>query len=276
MSMDPYNTLGVTRNSSDADIKKAYKNLAKKHHPDRGGDEVKFKEVSTAYDQIKTAEKRQQFDIGQRFGQGNHSFNFNGDAFDMAEMFESFFGRGGGPRQRWQQRRPRNKNLQIAIECTLEDVYQGITKEIKIKETGKNLTINIPRGIDTGQSIKYPGLGLDVVQGAPAGDLLCKIYVKKHPRYKRQRLDLHVEETVNCFDAMLGKTIDVNNIDGNIIKLKIPSGTQPGTIMRIPEHGMLNVGGAAGHLYIHILVSIPNNLTQKDKDDIRNIGITYS
>ena len=75
---------------------------------------------------------------------------------------------------------------------------------------------------------------------------------------------------------MLGKTIDVNNIDGNIIKLKIPSGTQPGTIMRIPEHGMLNVGGAAGHLYIHILVSIPNNLTQKDKDDIRNIGITYS
>ena len=109
--MDPYNTLGVTRNSSDADIKKAYKNLAKKHHPDRGGDEVKFKEVSTAYDQIKTAEKRQQFDIGQRFGQGNHSFNFNGDAFDMAEMFESFFGRGGGPRQRWQQRRPRNKNL---------------------------------------------------------------------------------------------------------------------------------------------------------------------
>ena len=94
--------------------------------------------------------------------------------------------------------------------------------------------------------------------------------------YKRKRLDLHVEETVNCFDAMLGKTLDVANIDSKTIKLKVHPGTQPGTIMRIPEHGMKNVHGQAGHLYIHILVSIPNNLTQKDKDDIRNIGITYS
>ena len=274
MSMDPYTVLGVNKSSTDSQIKNAYKNLAKQHHPDRGGNEAKFKEISSAYEQIKTAEKRQQYDMSQQFGQGNHAFNFNGNAFDMAEMFESFF--GGGPRQRWQQRRPRNKNLQISIECTLEEVYKGISKQVKIKETGKTMSIDIPAGIDNGQSIKYPKLGMDQIREAPPGDLLVRVYVKPHARYKRKRLDIHVEETVNCFDAMLGKTIDVATIDGKTIKLKVHPGTQPGTIMRIPEHGMKNVHKQAGHLYIHILVSIPNNLTQKDKDDIRNIGITYS
>ena len=272
MTMDPYNTLGVNKDASDKEIKEAFKNLAKTHHPDRGGNEAKFKEINSAYDSIKTAEKRQEYDMAQRFGDGNFSFSTSGDPFDMADMFTSFFGQNIRP----QRRRPTNKNVQIAMECTLEEVYTGTKKEVRIDQLGKTMAIDVPKGIDNGQSIRYKGLGMNNVPAAPPGDLLCKIYLKPHSRYKRQKLDLHVEETINCFDAMLGKTIDVQHLNGSVIKLKIPAGTQPNTVMRIPEHGMSNNTGSQGNLYIHVLVSIPNNLTDKDKDDTRNIGNTYS
>lgn len=273
MAMDPYKTLGVDASATDADIKKAFRKLAVQYHPDRGGDESKFKEINTAYDTIKTADKRQQYDTSKRFGSDGFQFNFNdGQPFDMQDMFTSFFGQNVRP----QRRKPTNKNIQIGLECTLEEVYYGCKKEVTIDQIGKTIAIDVPRGIDNGQSVRYKGLGLNQVPNAPAGDLLCRIYVKKHPRYTRQRLDLHVEESVNCFTAMLGTNIDVHNIDSKVIKLKVPAGTQPGTVMRIPEHGMHGMNGQMGNLYVRINISIPNNLTEKDKNDIRTISETYS
>tara|TARA_A100001011_G_scaffold164606_1_gene173229 strand:+ start:466 stop:1293 length:828 start_codon:yes stop_codon:yes gene_type:complete len=275
MAMDPYQTLGVDQSASDQQIKAAFRKLAVQYHPDRGGDEDKFKEINEAYDKIKTQEKRQQYEASKRFGGDGFNFNFTqGDPFDMQDMFTQFFGEGFANSRR--SRRPHNKPIQIAIECTLEDVYYGSKKEIQIDQTGKTMVIDIPQGIDNGQTIRYKGLGMNQIKNAPAGDLLCKIKVKNHPIFYRQKLDLHTEQTVNCFQAILGTKIIFEHIDSKKITLKIPPGTQPGTTMRIPEHGMTGMNRRTGHLYVHVNVAIPTNLKEKDKNEIKSISESYS
>src|SRR5210317_1152812 len=123
MDMDPYTVLGVEQSASDRDIKSAFRKLAVKYHPDRGGDENKFKEINEAYDKIKTSEKRQQYEASKRFGGDGFNFNFaQGDPFDMQDMFSQFFGDGFQQSRRY-RRQPPNRNIQIGIEVTLEDVY---------------------------------------------------------------------------------------------------------------------------------------------------------
>lgn len=273
--MDPYTVLGVDQSASDQDIKSAFRKLAVKYHPDRGGDENKFKEINEAYDKIKTQEKRQQFEAAKRFGGDGFNFNFSqGDPFDMQDMFAQFF--GDGFQQRRYQRRPQNRNIQVSLEISLEDSYHGAKKLFNLDQLPKKISVDIPKGIDSGQTIRYKGLGSNIVKNAPAGDLLIKIYVTQHPIFKRNKLDLHIEQTVSCYDAILGTKIIVEHIDKSKITIKVPPGTQPGTTMRIPEHGMTNSANQVGHLYVHINVSIPSNLTDKDKDDIRRISKNYS
>lgn len=274
--MDPYTVLGVDQSASDQDIKQAFRKLAVKYHPDRGGDENKFKEINEAYDKIKTAEKRQQFEASKRFGGDGFNFNFSqGDPFDMQDMFAQFFGDGFRQQRRY-SRRPSNKNIQVNLEISLEDSYHGAKKLFNLDQLPKKISVDIPRGIDSGQTIRYKGLGSSEIKEAPAGDLLIKVYVSPHPVFKRSKLDLHMEQTVNCFDAILGTKLVITHLDKSKITLKIPPGTQPGTTMRIPEHGMVNSSNQVGHLYIHINVSIPTSLTEREKDDIRRISETYS
>ena len=275
MHMDPYTVLGVEQSASDQDIKSAFRKLAVKYHPDRGGDENKFKEINEAYDKIKTAEKRQQYEASKRFGGDGFNFNFaQGDPFDMQDMFSQFF--GDGFQQRRYQRRPQNRNIQVSLEITLEESFNGAKKLFDLDQLPKKISVDIPRGIDSGQTIRYKGLGSAMVKNAPPGDLLIKVYVAKHPVFQRNKLDLHLEQTVSCYDAILGTKIIVEHIDKSKITIKVPAGTQPGTTMRIPEHGMMNSANQVGHLYVHINVSIPTNLTDKDKDDIRKISEKYS
>jgi len=275
--MDPYTVLGVDQSASDQDIKQAFRKLAVKYHPDRGGDENKFKEINEAYDKIKTAEKRQQFEASKRFGGDGFNFNFSqGDPFDMADMFSQFFGGDPFTRGRRQyQRQPTNKNIQIGLELTLEECYSGTKKYVKLDQLSKEIEINIPKGIDNGQSIRYKGLGFDIVKNAQPGDLIVKVKIIPHKNFKREKLNLHSEISVNCFDAIIGTSVDIPTIDGSNIKLKVPGGTQPGTILRIPQHGMQS-GNYVGDFFIHVNVSIPKNLTDKDKDDIKRISKTYS
>ena len=274
--MDPYKVLGVDQSASDQDIKQAFRKLAVKYHPDRGGDENKFKEINEAYDKIKTQEKRQQYEASKRFGGDGFNFNFaQGDPFDMQDMFAQFFGDGFRQQRRY-QRRPQNRNIQVSLEITLEDSYHGAKKLFNLDQLPKKISVDIPKGIDSGQTIRYKGLGSNTVKDAPPGDLMIKVYVAPHKKFKRSKLDLHVEHTVSCYDAILGTKIIINHIDGTKITVKVPAGTQPGTTMRIPEHGMTNTANQVGHLYVHINVSIPTNLTEKDKDDIRRIAQTYS
>ena len=276
MDMDPYQVLGVDQSASDQDIKQAFRKLAVKYHPDRGGDEEKFKEINEAYDKIKTSEKRQQYESAKQFGGDGFNFNFSqGDPFDMQDIFSQFFGDGFRQQRRY-QRKPTNKNIQVNLEITLEDSYHGAKKLFNLDQLPKKISVDIPKGIDNGQTIRYKGLGGSAVKEAPPGDLLIKVYVKPHPVFKRNKLDLHIEQTVNCFDAIIGTKLIIDHIDNSKITLKIPPGTQPGTTLRIPEHGLSNTAYQVGHLYIHINVSIPTNLTEKEKDDIRRIAQTYS
>ncbi len=273
--MDPYLTLGVNQSASDQEIKQAFRKLAVQYHPDRGGDENKFKEINEAYDKIKTADKRQQFEASKRFGGDGFNFNFSeGDPLDMQDMFAQFFGEGFRQNRRY-QRRPQNKNIQVSLEITLEDSFQGVKKWFTLDQLPKKVSVDIPKGIDSGQTIRYKGLGTNAIKEAPPGDLLIKIYVVPHKTFKRNKLDLHTEHTVNCYDAILGTKIIIDHIDKSKITIKVPAGTQPGTTMRIPEHGMSNVNNQVGHLYVHINVSIPTNLTKEDKDDIDRISKKY-
>lgn len=270
--MDPYSTLGVDRNASDKDIKTAFKNLAKTHHPDRGGDESKFKQINEAYSQIKNQDARQQYEQEQVFGQGGMQFDFSGSGFEG--IFEQFFGQNQGfTRRRPQQK---NRNIQIALEVTLEEVFTGIKKDINIDQLGKTIKIDVPRSINHGQTVRYRGLGMHEFKNANPGDLLCKIYVADHPYFERDGFNLYAEHSITCWEAIQGATIKVQTIEGGKINLKVPRGTQPGTVMKIAQHGLMSPNTRMGDFFVRINVSIPDNLTEEDMHVVRDISRKYS
>lgn len=270
--MDPYSTLGVDRNASDKDIKTAFKNLAKKHHPDRGGDESKFKQINEAYSQIKNQDARQQYEQEQVFGQGGMQFDFGGSGFEG--IFEQFFGQNPGfTRRRPQQK---NRNIQIALEVTLEEVFTGIKKDINIDQLGKTIKIDVPRSINHGQTVRYRGLGMHEFKNVNPGDLLCKIYVADHPYFQRDGFNLYAEHSITCWEAIQGTSIKVQTIEGGKINLKIPRGTQPGTVMKIAQHGLMSPNTKMGDFFVRINVSIPDNLTEEDMHVVRDISRKYS
>lgn len=274
--MDPYTVLGVGQSASDQDIKQAFRKLAVQYHPDRGGDENKFKEINEAYDKIKTQEKRQQYETSKRFGGDGFNFQFNqGDPFEMQDIFTQFFGEEFGQRRGYKRQSP-NKNISIALEATLEDVYNGTTKNVHIDQINKDIQIKIPPGIGHGQSIRYRGLGMTTNKSLPAGDLLCKIYIKPHSTFSRDGLNLYAETSVSVWNAINGTSVQMPTIDGKTLTVKVPQGTQPGNVMKIPQHGLHNTAGRVGDYYIKINVSIPKNLTKEDRDDITRIAKKYS
>ena len=270
--MDPYSTLGIDRNASDKEIKTAFKNLAKQHHPDRGGDESKFKDINTAYSQIKNQEARQQYEQEQVFGQGGVQFDFGGSGFEG--IFEQFF--GGNPGFSRQRRQQKNRNIQIALEVTLEEVYTGVKKDINIDQLGKTIKIDVPRSIGAGQTVRYRGLGMNEFTNSQPGDLLCKIYIQDHPYFKRDGFNLYAEESITCWEAIQGASIKVQTIEGGKIHLKVPSGTQPVTVMKIAEHGLMAPNRRMGDFFVRINVSIPDNLTEEDMHVVRDISRKYS
>ena len=269
--MDPYTTLGVDRNASDSDIKRAFKNLAKEHHPDRGGDEAKFKDINDAYTKIKNQEARQQFEQSQVFGNfggegfENVNFGFGNEGFE--DLFSTLFGQGRGFR-----RQPRNRNLQIGMKVTLEEVYHGAKKRIHIDQLSKNVDIHIPKAVTSGQTIRYKGLGLNTNKSAPPGDLMIKLYVEEHPYFVREGMNLYAEHSVTCWEALTGCSVNVNTIDGKKFNLKVPAGTQPGTVMKIAQHGMMHPNTRMGDFFVRINVSIPTNLTKEQMNVIRDIA----
>ena len=270
--MDPYSTLGVDRNASDKDIKTAFKNLAKKHHPDRGGDESKFKQINEAYSQIKNQDARQQYEQEQVFGQGGMQFDFGGSGFEG--IFEQFFGQNPGfTRRRPQQK---NRNIQIALEVTLEEVFTGIKKDINIDQLGKTIKIDVPRSINHGQTVRYRGLGMHEFKNVNPGDLLCKIYAADHPYFQRDGFNLYAEHSITCWEAIQGASIKVQTIEGGKINLKVPRGTQPGTVMKIAQHGLMSPNTRMGDFFVRINVSIPDNLTEEDMHVVRDISRKYS
>jgi len=228
---DPYRTLGVSRTASEDEIRTAYRKLAKQYHPDTGGDQEKFKEVTNAYEQIKSGNVH----TNDPFSQGG--FNTRADFGDFNSMFEQQFGRhwfnGARPVKG-------NRDVNIVYNITLEEVYSGVNKDLQVnmpQGRKKIVNIDIPPGIKHGDKIKFSKCGDDSLNNFTPGDLYVTIKEQKHKDYTRSKDDCVINHKIPVKLAMTGGHTEVKSIDGSTFKLTIKAGTQPGTKLRIPEAG---------------------------------------
>jgi DnaJ-class molecular chaperone len=272
--MDYYSTLGLKRGASDADIKKAYRSMAMKHHPDRGGDEQKFKEISQAYEFLTDPQKKSIIDMGgdpnqqQGFrgqGQGN-PFEFHFGSGNFEDMFNQFgFGR----------QQPRNKSFNINVEITLEEVLTGKEFNAEVGVPGgrkKIVNIEVPAGIEHGQQIRYQGMGDASITNARPGDLLVNVFVKPHSTFRREGDSLIVEKTITVWDALLGTNLEIVTLDKKTLNITIPPGTQPDTVLSCRGEGIPNIRSKVrGNILIKIKVNIPKNLTADQIETIKQL-----
>lgn len=273
--MDYYSTLGLKRGATDAEIKKAYRSLAMKHHPDRGGDEKVFKEVSTAYEALSNPDKKRIIDMGgdpnAQGGQGfgNSPFEFHFGTQNMNDIFGNF-GFGFNPRQ---QRR--NRSLSISVEVTLEDVLTGKTVNAEVAipgREGKIINIEIPAGIEHGQQIRYEGMGDHSIPSMPPGDLIVNVHIRPHKTYYRDGDSLIHERRISVWDAILGSNVEIETLDKKTLSITIPSGTQSETVFSCRGEGLPNMRSKRrGNLLIKIKVDIPKDLTADQLARIKEI-----
>ena len=279
--MDYYSTLGLKRGASDAEIKKAYRSMAMKHHPDRGGDQNKFKEISTAYEALTDPDKKRIIDMGgdpnaqpsSGFNQGPFEFHFN--TGNIHDIFGNFGFGGFG-----QQPQRRNKSLNINVEVSLEDILNGkdINAEIGIPG-GKNKIINIaiPPGIENGQQIRYEGMGDNSIPNLRPGDLIVNVIVRPHAVFQREGTSLILEKEVSVCDAILGSFLEIKTLDNKTLSINIPPGTQSETIFSCKGEGLPHMRSRhRGNLLIKIKVKIPKNLNAQQLElikEFKNHGI---
>lgn len=282
---DYYEVLGVGKNASDDEIKKAYRKLAVKYHPDRNpGDkeaEAKFKEINEAHEVLSDKQKRARYDqfghagVGGAGGFGGAggnpfqggAFNFNGQTFNFDfggggafdDILGSLFGFGGPRRPR------RGADLQTSVTLTFEEAIFGTTKEVSVN--GESIKVKIPAGIDDGMSIRLRGKGGEAPEGATEkGDLYVRIRVKPHKNLTREGAIILSEETISMVDAALGCEIEVETVDG-IVTMKVPAGTQSGTPFKLSGHGVPFRGdGDRGPHIVTVIVETPKNLSRKQKE----------
>lgn len=257
--MTYYETLGLQPNCSQADIKKTYRALAMKHHPDRGGDEKKFKEIEEAYRTLSDDQKRAEYDAGGSQQDWNPFGGQAGGFHDINEMFGFRFGPGF---QQFHQQSRRNKDLGIRLNISLKDSFLG--KELEAAYTmisGKqqSVVINIPPGIEAGQTIRYNGLGDDSVPGVPRGNLNVTIFVQPDPQYFRRGDDICTQIELTPIDAMLGVEKKIRTIDDKTLHVKIRPGIEHGGEYSASGMGFQNSRHRqTGNFVIIVTVKIPS------------------
>ena len=278
--MDYYSTLGVGRNASPDEIKSAYRKMAMKHHPDRGGDEKVFKQVSEAYDVLSDPQKKQIFDMGgdplnqqpHRHQHGNFSqgpFEFHFGSGNWNDIFGGNFGFGH------HQRVQRNKTLNITVDVTFKDILLGKKLDAEISIPGgksKIINIDIPPGINEGQQIRYQGMGDDSIKNMPAGDLIVNIRLVGHPVFKKEGDSLVVEKNISVWDAILGCKLQIETLEDKTLEITVPAGTQSDTVLSCRNEGFPNMRTRQrGNMLIKIRVTIPRHLNQTQIDKIEKL-----
>jgi len=268
-----YQTLGLNKEASQDEIKKAYRKLASQHHPDKGGDTARFQEIQTAYDTLSNPEKRAQYDNPQPQMNG---FHYGGMPPGFEDIFAQAFGGNNPFSQMFRQSRhnTRNQNLNIQTTITLEEAFEG--KELIANLTlpsGREqvLQIKIPAGILDGNTLRLSGMGDDTYSNIPKGDIHLTINVAPHSEFERRGDDLFRKIRISCIDAMLGKTINIATIDKKILEVNIKSGTQPNTILAMQGYGMPNINDNRfrGRLLMEIEIFVPSDLSEKQKQILK-------
>ena len=280
--MDHYSTLGVAKNATPDEIKKAYRKLASQHHPDKGGDKVKFQEVQAAYDTLSDPAKKEQYDNPQpQFGQGGGGFYGQGVPPGFEDVLSQMFGSGGNPFGdifgRRQQQPQRNRNLSLQTQITLEDSHSGknLTVSVMLPSGREQVCeIKIPKGIQDNTTLRLAGMGDDSMPNMPRGDIHLTVHVQPHSVFQRQGDDLVCRLQVGAIDAIVGKTYNIDTIDKRTLEIAIKPGTQPGTVMAAHGYGMpsINDNRFIGRMLIQIEVIIPTNLTEEQLSKLREIN----
>lgn len=282
--MNHYETLGISNTATPEEIKKAYRKLASIHHPDKGGDTEQFKNVQVANETVSDPEKRAQYDIELAGGnRNNREFRWSGaggSPFGAADAMHDFmrqqfgFYPGGQP----QQRKPKNKDVSLVMSIPLNETLSDQEKTINIHASNnsinKEIQIRIPRGVENGDTLRFEGLGDDTIKTEPKGDLYIRFIIQPVQNYQQNGLDLYTPLTVNCIEAMIGSQREITGIDGSVFNLTIPPGTQQGAKFGIPDQGVFSTRQPGrGKLVVYIDVYIPKNLTEEQKQILRNMDV---
>jgi len=303
--LDYYKILGVDRNASDKEIRKAYRRLARQYHPDvNPGDakaEERFKQINEAYQVLSDKEKRKKYDdLGRSYQQWSRmggqpggfdwsrwftsqqpggyrveftdaDFGGSGDIF--SEFFRNIFGggfSGGFERQRAPRQGVAGQDLEVVAQITLEEAYHGTTRTVQVGD--RRLNVSIPAGARTGTRVRLSGQGERGYAGGQNGDLYVIVEVADHPVFRREGDDLHLDLRVPLYTAVLGGPTKVPTLTGEVT-LRIQPGTQSGQSVRLKGKGMpvLRQKGVYGDLYAHILVQVPTNLSETEQALFREL-----
>jgi len=279
-----YETLGVSESATQDEIKKAYRSLASKNHPDKGGDTAKFQSIQAAYAAIETPEKREQYDAERR-NPGGFRFNVNGQPMNgvppgMEDIFRNFgFGFGHDDpfaQFRQQHRQPRrNKDLRIEIQIPLVDTLESQKKVVSLRTTNgdtQTVEVDIPRGVHPNSVIKYPGLGDNMFSTIPRGDLHVHFNIIPDPRFQISGYDLVTGIDINCLNAIIGCTQEFETLDGKVFSITIPAGTQPGTKFKVPAQGLYSTNQTQrGNLHLIANITVPMNLTSSQLETVKQL-----
>jgi len=299
---DYYKLLGVAKDASEADIKKAFRKLAMQYHPDRNQTpeaEEKFKEINEAYAVLSDPEKRKQYDqfgsegFGQRFSQEDIFKNFDfrsifgedgggGGGFD----FSSIFGRGGAKGQQrgfnpfggGQQAGPmQGRDIEAQLVVSFHEAYNGGERQLTVNN--ETVRVRVPKGGRTGSKLRVRGKGQPGPGGGPAGDLILVLEVAEHPLYHFDGDDLEMDVSVALTDLVLGASVDVTTPDGATQALRIPAGTSSGQRLRLRGKGFPTPsknGGEPGDLLVRVVMKTPKTLTDEQREHfeaLRTLGL---
>ncbi|MFL5236964.1 MAG: DnaJ C-terminal domain-containing protein [Rhizomicrobium sp.] len=304
---DPYDILGVSKDASEAEIKKAFRSLAKKYHPDtKGGDaaaQKKFQEISGAYDILGDKEKRGKFDRGEidasgnprgfdprahgfegggpfgsgRGGPGGRQYSWSSDGetaegFRAEDIFSELFGGGLGGGRRGGGKRPRaGESYEVAIIVSFEDAAKGGTRRVYMPD-GREVDVRIPVGTRDGQQIRLKGQGAEGRNGGPRGDVLLNVSVAPHPYITREGNNLRMDLPVTLQEAVLGGKVTVPTMSGSVT-LSVPPNSNTGSTLRLKGKGIPAHGSeAAGDLYVKLVVTLPDRADA----DLRNFTESWT
>ncbi len=263
-AMDYYQILGLNENASQDDIKKAYKKLAMKNHPDRGGDTKKFQEISQAYDTLSDNQKRAQYDAQRNgFNPFAHAAHFGPGFHDIKDIFGASFGFGPqGPFGGFHgNQHRRNRDLSIRVAISLKQSYTGTQIEARFNTPAgraQTVVVDIPAGVMNGQVVRYPDLGDDSIPNLPRGNLNVTIIVDNDPDWERRGNDLITKIKLSALDAMVGCTKTVTSLDGFTMPLRLRPGIKHGTEFASGGRGFTDLNtGRSGNLIVIVDITMP-------------------